>query len=173
MPGSRRVLPEDLTPHAGEVKEGFGGVFRDFAVGADNSQGELPAAILALDASEVLRLSGPGIRVFLRISQAWGLSPKEQCQMLGGLDSAALTQWERDQDGLLGLDQIERISYVLGIYHDLHILLPASADGWVQRPNSNPLFQGAPAIVLITRGGKEGLRAVRNHLAAQVQGSWA
>src|ERR1039457_573500 len=48
-----------------------------------------------------------------------------------------------------------RISLILGIYKDLHILYPEPdlADKWVRLPNSNPLFGGEPALTLMIEGG--------------------
>ncbi len=121
---------------------------------------------------DVRRLSGPGVRIFFRIAQAWGLSAEEQCRLLGDIEVGTLDQWEAAQDATLTLEQLERISYIIGIYRSLHLLLPSSADGWVRRNNSNPLFQGEPSLRLMIQGGIPGLRKVRNYLAAQ-EGGWA
>jgi len=120
--------------------------------------------------ADLKRLSGPGIRIFLNITQAWGLSAEQQCQLLGGIEMATLQTWARDRDGLLDLDQLERVSHVIGIYRSLHTLLPTTADGWVNRPNDNPLFQGHPAIETMTRDDLPGLREVRAHLQSRELG---
>ena len=66
-----------------------------------------------------------------------------------------------------------RISLLLGIYKDLHILYPDRdlADGWLHLPNSNPLFGGRPALALMTEGGIDGLYQVRRLLDGR-RGAW-
>jgi len=58
---------------------------------------------------------------------------------------------------------------VLGIYKALHILYPDPqlADRWVKLPNSNPLFNGQPALSLMAEGGIDGLLQVRRLLDAR------
>jgi len=134
------------------------------AGGADEAPEANYEALPNLDGDGVKRLSGPGIRIFLRIAQAWQLSPEQKCQLLGDISESMLHQWICAQDATLSIDQLERISHVLGIYKSLQILLPSSADGWVKRPNTNTLFKGQPAIQLMTLGGISGLRQVRFYL---------
>ena len=66
-----------------------------------------------------------------------------------------------------------RISLILGIYKDLHILYPepALADRWVRLPNSNPLFGGEPALSLMIESGMDGLYQVRRLLDGR-RGGW-
>jgi len=52
------------------------------------------------------------------------------------------------------------------------VLLPTTADGWVKRPNADPLFEGRSALEVMVEGGISALRAVRIHLDAQ-RGGWA
>src|SRR6202030_3048382 len=47
-----------------------------------------------------------------------------------------------------------RISYLVGIYKSLHILLPDDlADGWVTQPNDNLLFRGQAPVDYMVRSG--------------------
>jgi hypothetical protein len=117
------------------------------------------------------RLSGPGIRAFFNLAKAWELPIEAQRLLLGGIGKSTLHRWKRDQDAQLGLDQLERISHLLGIHKSLQILLPTSANTWVTRPNQNALFQGHPPLLLMVQGGIEGLRRVRQFLDAQ-RGGW-
>jgi hypothetical protein len=66
-----------------------------------------------------------------------------------------------------------RISLVLGIYKDLHVLYPEPdlANRWVRLPNANPLFGGQPALTLMTEGGIDGLYQVRRLLDGR-RGGW-
>ncbi len=119
------------------------------------------------------RLSGPAIRAFFRIGEAWGLSVEEQMDLLGLESRSTYFSWKRAQDARLDRDQLERVSHVLGIYKSLQILFSAGAqaDAWVKRPNAAPLFAGRPALERM-RDGIRGLFAVREYLDAQ-RGGWA
>jgi hypothetical protein len=66
------------------------------------------------------------------------------------------------------------VSYVLGIYKALQILLPqqAAADAWVRRPNAAPLFGGRPALDRMLSGNVADLYVVRQYLDAQ-RGGWS
>ncbi|MGA2080502.1 MAG: antitoxin Xre-like helix-turn-helix domain-containing protein [Holophaga sp.] len=113
------------------------------------------------------RLSGPGVRAFFRIAERWGLAEADQQALLGGISRSTLHRWQRNQDALLTVDQLERVSCLLGIYRNLRILLPATADGWVSRPNTAPLFGGRTALEVMAEGGISALRQVRTYLDAQ------
>jgi hypothetical protein len=67
---------------------------------------------------------------------------------------------------------MERISYVLGIYKALQVLLPdaAAADGWVRRPNAAPPFGGRSALERMLSGNVADLFLVRQYLDAQRAG---
>ena len=119
------------------------------------------------------RLSGPAIRAFFRIGEAWGLSVEEQMDLLGLDSRSTYFSWKRAQDARLDRDQLERVSHVLGIYKSLRILFPAAAqaDAWVKKPNAAAMFDGKPALNRM-REGIRGLFAVRLYLDAQ-RGGWA
>jgi len=77
-------------------------------------------------------------------------------------------KWKREPDrARLGRDALERISYVLGIYKALHILLPQpeAADAWVRKPDT--AFAGRSALDRMTRGSIVDLHAVRSYLDAE------
>jgi hypothetical protein len=118
-------------------------------------------------------LSGPALRTFFRIAAQWNLTNDEQMTLLGA-ERSTFFKWKRDRDGLLSRDTLERISYILGIYKDLHILLPndQAADTWVRRPNTAPLFGGKSALDRMLSGKVSDLYVVRQYLDAQ-RGGWA
>ena len=122
--------------------------------------------------ADLERLSGPAIRAFFKLAERWALAGAEQQALLGGISRSTLQRWKREQEALLTVDQLERVSYLLGIYKNLQILLPTTADGWVKRPNAEPLFEGRSALDLMVQGGMSALREVRNYLDAQ-RGGWA
>ncbi len=86
----------------------------------------------------------PGLRAFANIAEAWGLTIDEQLQLLGIASRSTFFKWRRERSPRLPRDTLERLSYLLGIYKSLQILLPdtKAADEWVRRPNTAALFGG-------------------------------
>lgn len=122
------------------------------------------------------KMGGPGLRTFYNIAQEWGLTAEEQMVLLGSIPSSTFYHWKKQATGggdlSLSRDTLERISYILGIYKALRILLPASHQTWVKRPNSNPLFGGRPALDRMLSGNMSDLFVVRQFLDAW-RGGWA
>ena len=114
-------------------------------------------------------LSAPALRAFFRIAAAWQLSSAQQRVLLGNPPSSTFFKWKKQGDGTLTRDALERISYVLGIYKALQILLPdaARADRWVSEPNAAPLFGGRSALERMLGGNVADLFIVRQYLDAQ------
>lgn len=114
-------------------------------------------------------LSGPALRAFFNIASAWNLNAKQQRTLLGNPPSSTFFKWKRDMGGTVSRDVLERISYVLGIYKALQILLPDTerADAWISRPNAAPLFGGHSALDRMLGGNVGDLYAVRQYLDAQ------
>ncbi len=68
-------------------------------------------------------------------------------------------------------DELTRISYIVGIYKALHLLLPGQlANRWVTQPNDNLLFRGQPPLDYIFRTGIPGLQQVRSLVDAERRG---
>lgn len=114
-------------------------------------------------------LAGPALRAFFEIVKKWGLNVDEQMTLLGLDARSTYFKWKKDLDGSLSKDALERISYVLGIYKALHILLPDhdAADTWIRRPNDAPLFGGKPALARLLSGQVGDLYVVRQYVDAQ------
>ena len=120
-------------------------------------------------------LSAAGLRAFFNIAQAWELSTDEQMVLLGAPGRSTFFKWKAAPQGAdLKRDTLERLSYVLGIYKALQILLPDSAasDAWVKRSNAAPLFGGKSALDRMLAGNIGDLLAVRQYLDAR-RGGWA
>jgi hypothetical protein len=115
-----------------------------------------------------------GLRAFFRIAQLWGLSAEEQRTLLGDPPRSTYYKWKKGDAGSVSRDVLERISYVLGIFKALEILLPRpeSADGWIRRPNDAPPFGGRSALDRMLSGNVGDLYAVRQYLDAARSG-WA
>jgi hypothetical protein len=112
------------------------------------------------------QMSEPAMRTFFNVAAAWGLNNEEQRALLGWPPESTFYKYKAGEIGALSFDALTRISLLLGIYKDLHILYPEAelADRWVRLPNSNPLFGGRPALALMTDGGMDALYAVRRLL---------
>ena len=112
-------------------------------------------------------LTGPALRTFFRIADIWGLKEQEQMRLLG-LDSRSTFQsWKRGAVAAIPKDALERISYVMGIYKGLQILLPKTANEWVRKPNKASIFGGRPAVERMTSGNVADLYVVRQYIDAQ------
>ena len=114
-------------------------------------------------------LGGPALRTFFRLAELWNLRIAEQRKLLGDPPESTFYKWKRQQDGVLGRDTLERISYLLGIYKALQILFPdpAQADAWLHKPNQSALFGGHSAIERMLSGNVADLYVVRQYLDAQ------
>jgi len=120
-------------------------------------------------------LSAAGLRAFFNIAQAWGLSAEEQIVLLGSPSRSTFFKWKSaPQTADLKRDTLERLSYILGIYKALQILLPDSSasDAWIKKSNSAPLFGGKSALDRMLGGNIGDLLAVRQYLDAR-RGGWA
>jgi len=118
-------------------------------------------------------LSMVGIKVFFNISLAWNLTDEEQIILLGSPNRLNFYQWKRDPStARLSRDVLERISYILGIYKALQILFPdpIAADGWVNKPNSESMFNGGSAKQRILSGNVSDLRFLRQYLEGKTEG---
>lgn len=120
------------------------------------------------------QLSGPALRAFFRIAKDWALSTDEQMKLLGLGAKSTFYNWRKDPNVALPRDTMERVSYLLGIYKALQILLPKAeaADAWVKQPNSAAPFGGKPALERMLSGNVADLFVVRQYLDAQ-RGGWA
>jgi hypothetical protein len=117
---------------------------------------------------------GPAaLRTFFRIAEAWALTQQEARILLGSPPESTYYKWKSGQVGHVQRDLLERLSYLLGIYKALQILLPvpAAADSWVKRPNSAPLFGGRSALDLMLSGNVSDLYLTRQYLDAE-RGGW-
>ncbi|MBC7791753.1 MAG: DUF2384 domain-containing protein [Anaerolineae bacterium] len=115
----------------------------------------------------------PALRTFFRIADLWDLSVDEQITLLGLSSRSTYFKWKRDGTDFLPKDTLERISYILGIYKALQILLPdeSAADSWVRQPNSALPFGGESALHRMLSGNVIDLYIVRQYLDAERGGT--
>jgi antitoxin Xre/MbcA/ParS-like protein len=109
------------------------------------------------------------LRTFFGIAQAWELSTREAMTLLGLRSRSTYHVWKDGKSGPLPRDTLERISYVLGIYKALRLLLPSdeAADAWIRKPNAAPLFGGRSALERLLSGNVADLYEVRRYLDSQ------
>ena len=120
-------------------------------------------------------LSAAGLRAFFNIARDWNLNTDEQMVLLGAPGRSTFFKWKSAPEAAdLKRDTLERLSYLLGIYKALQVLLPATAaaDAWIKKPNDAPLFAGQSALARMLGGNVADLIAVREYLDAR-RGGWA
>jgi hypothetical protein len=117
-----------------------------------------------------LESTGPaGLRAFEKIAELWKLSVAQQLTLLGIASRSTYFKWRKDAHARLPRDTLERLSYLLGIYKALQLLLPDSraADEWIHKPNDAPPFGGSSALERMLSGNVADLYVVRQYLDAQ------
>lgn len=108
------------------------------------------------------------LKAFFGITHKWGLD-SEQERILLGVTKPTFYRWKHQLNGSLTADHLERISYILGIYKALRILLPNenAANRWIHQPNAAPLFNGKSALDKLMIGRVVDLADVRRYLDAE------
>jgi hypothetical protein len=133
------------------------------------------ARVLSPANPETREMSTAGLRAFFNIARDWQLDVDQQLVLLGAPGRSTFFKWKSTPaEARLGKDTLERLSYLLGIYKALQILLPeqSAADAWVRKPNQAPLFGGRSALERMLGGNVGDLFAVRQYLDA-MRGTWA
>ena len=111
------------------------------------------------------RLSPAAIVAFFSIVDKWQLRNEDAMAMLGGISHGRYFELKRNGKGLLSQDELTRISLLIGIFKALNILFGQRlANQWTSRPNSNPMFSGAPPLQYLSRGGVPAMIGVRRLL---------
>ena len=119
-----------------------------------------------LDSEE---LGSTALTAFFNITQRWGLSAEEERTLLGAPPRSTFFKWKSERAAKLSADTVERISYVMGIYKALRILLPTAeaAHAWVKKPNAAYGFAGKSALERMLGGRVVDLADVRRYLDAE------
>lgn len=117
-------------------------------------------------------LAPAAVRAFARLAEIWRLSGAQQARLLGlePTQLSTLYKWKsRPEAANLSHDALDRVSYLIGIYKSLHMLLPddAAADGWIRRKNEAPIFGGRSALELMLGGSMHDLFLVHSYLDAE------
>ncbi len=115
-------------------------------------------------------IANTALQAFFTLSEHWQLSTREEQNLLGSPAKSTFFKWKSEKTATrLSRDTLERVSYLLGIYKALNILLPTAkaADEWLRKPNTAPLFNGQSAIDRMLAGSLIDLADVRRYLDAQ------
>ena len=134
----------------------------------------LSAPASRYESPELVDFNAPAIRAeltpaaitsMIRLAEQWSLSTERMCSLLGGISPSTWYAWKNSPPAELSVDQLTRVSYLLGIYTALHSLFRgALADEWISRPNTNGLFNGVAPVEVMISGGIVALAQVRAHL---------
>jgi hypothetical protein len=111
-----------------------------------------------------------GLSAFFNIAKLWELNETEKLRLLGQTDPNVIEAWENGDGPDVSKDTLERISYILGIFKAINILLPIPerANAWMRKPNKAPMFGGQSALERMTAGNVSDLYVVRQYLDAQL-----
>ncbi len=133
------------------------------ALQASLAQGELQTFAGENDRE---RLSPVAIKAFLSLAKAWGLSNAEAAALIG-VSASSFDRIKRGYRPTLSQDQLTRVSALVGVFKGLHLLFSDStADEWVRRPNTGPLFDRKTPIVAMIEGGIPRMLDVRRTIDA-------
>lgn len=108
------------------------------------------------------------IQAFFGIADEWELSTAEGQNLLGlNPNSSSYFVWKKKGNGILSKDQLDRVSYLLGIYKALKIIFSddKQANDWVRKPNK--AFNGKSVLEVMLQGKITDLATVRSYLDAQ------
>jgi len=113
------------------------------------------------------RLSPSALKAFFNIVARWKVQDDIARELLGGISNGTFYNLKR-RPKTLGPDGLLRVSYLIGIFKALSILYSEPlADGWMQRPNSNSIFQGETPLHYVRAGGIPAMQTVRRLLDAR------
>src|ERR1700688_3148430 len=117
------------------------------------------------DAATRGRLSKPAIVAFFALADKWDLRNEDAMGLLDGISHGRYYELKKNRKGLLSQDELTRISLLIGVFTALNILFSQRlANQWPSRPNSNAMFNNAPPLQLLVRGGVPAMIGVRRLL---------
>jgi uncharacterized protein (DUF2384 family) len=118
--------------------------------------------------SERERLSPAAIKAFFNTMAKWGVRDEDARALLGGISNGQFYDMKKNPDRTLDVDELTRISYLIGIFKALNILhSDRLANSWVQRPNTNRIFGGQTPLAYMIKGGLPAMQAVRRLVDAR------
>ncbi len=121
-------------------------------------------------APEPKKLATAGLKAFFNLSEEWKLTASQERILLGSPPESTFFKWKKEKSASrLSRDVMDRISYLLGIYKALKILLPdnEAVNAWIHKPNYAPLLNGQTALSRILSGSMADLVDLRRYLDAE------
>jgi tetratricopeptide (TPR) repeat protein len=120
------------------------------------------------NASDRVRLTPAAVAAIVRLSSIWKLSGAETRGLLGGMSERSFARLKSGGwSGTLSQDELTRISALIAIFKDLHLLFSEPlADDWPKIPNKGPLFRGLTPVGAMIEGGIPAMIATRRYLDA-------
>lgn len=105
---------------------------------------------------------------FFHIMEKWSLDNQQARVLLGGISKTTFYQYKKLPEVALRIDTLNRISYIMGIYKELHTLFPEDdrANQWIKRPNDGAPFKSRSALDMMMQGQMNDLAAVRQYIDA-------
>jgi hypothetical protein len=115
------------------------------------------------------RLSASGLKALFNIAECWKLRGEDVRGLLGGVANGSYFEMKKNPESkVLDPDEMQRVSYLIGIFKALNILHSQQlADEWVRLPNSNRIFGGRTPLDYMIRGGVPAMETVRRLLDAR------
>lgn len=108
-----------------------------------------------------------GLTAFFNIMKAWGINDRESKILLGKIKHDRFYRFKKGKTGNLSEDELDRLSYIVGIYKALGILVSAkNSKLWLGNKNEEPLFKGYSPLEYMLTGKIESLADVRRYLDA-------
>lgn len=123
-----------------------------------------------IDAEARRRVSGPGLRTFLAITDRYGIPTRDRIALLGEPSNSTYHEWVKKARAAaplsLPLDTLTRISGVLGVHKALGVLFPIEAEGltWLKGSHRGEAFGGQAPLEVMIGGGLDGILTVRRYL---------
>lgn len=118
---------------------------------------------------DIDKIHKTALDAFFAIASHWKLNIEEEQILLGSPPRSTFFKWKKERQGHLSKDTLERISYIMGIYKALQILLPSktAANEWPRKPNQASPFSGQTALQKMLVGRVVDLADVRRYLDAE------
>ena len=115
------------------------------------------------DDDTATRLSPTAVVAVDTAIRAWGLTTEQAAALMGGINPSTYARRLKDPERVrLGVDELTRASYIIGIYRALHTVYSGDLpDAWMTIPNNHPLFAGVTPYTYATRQGILGLADIR------------
>ena len=113
------------------------------------------------------RRAEAGLRTVFNIFDKLRITVDEGRVLLGGVSRSTYHRWKKAPgSATVSRDLEERLSYILGIYKALQILVPDERQRrlFLRRENTSPLCRGATPLDVMLRGRVSDLYRVRRWL---------